>query len=123
MESIERGHLRQPEWAEVERKIHLHSHDGRADYTSGARLQDDHDRRELSQGAQHAIEPIGKKRGSGAPDRPHERRHDIKLHAVSDANSRPISFCMTAGQVSDYNGAAALLDSAQSAVDARRPRL
>ena len=36
---------------------------------------------------------------------------NTKLHAVSDANGRPISFFMTAGQVSDYTGAAALLDS------------
>ena len=33
-----------------------------------------------------------------------------KLHAVADVNGRPLSFFMTAGQVSDYNGAAALLD-------------
>lgn len=33
-----------------------------------------------------------------------------KLHAVADANGRPLSFFMTAGQVSDYIGAAALLD-------------
>ena len=33
-----------------------------------------------------------------------------KLHAVSDATGRPSSFFMTAGQVSDYTGAAALLD-------------
>ncbi len=32
------------------------------------------------------------------------------LQAVTDANSRPLSFFMTAGQVSDYTGAAALLD-------------
>ena len=31
--------------------------------------------------------------------------------AVTDANGRPISLFMTAGQVSDYTGAAALLDS------------
>jgi len=36
---------------------------------------------------------------------------NTKLHAVSDANGRPISLFMTAGQVSDYTGAAALLDS------------
>jgi transposase len=35
---------------------------------------------------------------------------NTKLHAVSDANGRPLSFFMTAGQVSDYTGAAALLD-------------
>ena len=36
---------------------------------------------------------------------------NTKLHAVTDANGRPISLFMTAGQVSDYTGAAALLDS------------
>ncbi len=35
---------------------------------------------------------------------------NTKLHAVTDANGRPISFFITAGQVSDYTGAAALLD-------------
>ena len=36
---------------------------------------------------------------------------NTKLHAVTDANGRPISFFMTAGQVRDYTGAGALLDS------------
>jgi len=36
---------------------------------------------------------------------------NTKLHAVTDANGMPISLFMTAGQVSDYTGAAALLDS------------
>lgn len=35
---------------------------------------------------------------------------NTKLHAVTDANGRPLSFFMTAGQVSDYTGAAASLD-------------
>ena len=35
---------------------------------------------------------------------------NTKLHAITDANGRPLSFFMTAGQVSDYTGAAALLD-------------
>ena len=34
---------------------------------------------------------------------------NTKLHAVADANGRPLSFFMTAGQISDYTGAAALL--------------
>ena len=34
-----------------------------------------------------------------------------RLHAVTDAEGRPIRFFMTAGQVSDYTGAAALLGS------------
>lgn len=36
---------------------------------------------------------------------------NTKLYAVTDANARPLSFFMTAGQISDYTGAAALLDS------------
>jgi transposase len=36
---------------------------------------------------------------------------NTKLHAVADADGRPIRFFMTAGQVSDYTGAAALLSS------------
>ena len=35
----------------------------------------------------------------------------LTLHAVTDADGRPIRFFMTAGQVSDYTGAAALLGS------------
>lgn len=34
----------------------------------------------------------------------------MKLHAVTDRNGRPIRFVMTAGQISDHTGAAALLD-------------
>jgi transposase len=40
---------------------------------------------------------------------------NTKLHAVTDSDGRPIRFFMTAGQVSDYTGAAALLDSLPSA--------
>ena len=36
---------------------------------------------------------------------------NTKLHAVADARGRPIGFFMSAGQVSDYTGAAALLGS------------
>lgn len=36
---------------------------------------------------------------------------NTKLHAVTDARGRPIQFFMSAGQVSDCNGAAALLGS------------
>jgi transposase len=34
---------------------------------------------------------------------------NTKLHAVTDAKGRPLKVFMTAGQVSDYTGAAALL--------------
>jgi transposase len=35
---------------------------------------------------------------------------NTKLHAVTDASGRPLSFFIAAGQVSDFTGAAALLD-------------
>lgn len=33
-----------------------------------------------------------------------------KLRALTDANGRPLSFFMATGRISDYTGAAALLD-------------
>jgi hypothetical protein len=39
------------------------------------------------------------------------RRVDTNLHAVKDAKGRPNRFFMTAGPVSDYTGASALLAS------------
>ncbi len=35
---------------------------------------------------------------------------NTKLHAVANAQNRPLSFFMTAGQVSDCMGTAALID-------------
>lgn len=40
---------------------------------------------------------------------------NTKRHAVTDARGRPIRFFMTAGQVSDYTGARALLSSLPNA--------
>ena len=40
---------------------------------------------------------------------------NTKLHAVTDAKGRPLRFFMTACQVSDYTGAAALLGSLSAA--------
>ena len=40
---------------------------------------------------------------------------NTKLHAVTDAKGRPLKFFMTAGQVSDHTGAAALLGSLPAA--------
>jgi transposase len=40
---------------------------------------------------------------------------NTKLHTVTDAEGRPLSFFMTAGQVSDYTGVAALLDDLPNA--------
>jgi len=40
---------------------------------------------------------------------------NTKLHAVTDTIGRPIRFFMTAGQVSDYTGARALVESLPAA--------
>ena len=40
---------------------------------------------------------------------------NTKLHAVTDAVGRPIRFFMTAGEVSDYTGARALVSSLPAA--------
>jgi len=40
---------------------------------------------------------------------------NTKLHAVTDESGRPIRFFMSAGEISDYTGAAALLSSLPSA--------
>ncbi len=40
---------------------------------------------------------------------------NTKLHAVADENGRPIHFFMTAGEIIDYTGAAALLGSLPAA--------
>jgi hypothetical protein len=55
------------------------------------------------------------KRGAWAPHRSHQGGMNTKLHTVTDAEVRPLSFFMTAGQVSDYTGAAALLDDLPNA--------
>jgi len=97
------------------------------------RAQDDHDRRDLSQGAPHGLQPPGRRRRPGdqrgrligrtkgfegdknCPGDSFAREQNIKRHAVTDADGQPIRFFMTAGQVSDYSGAAALLGSLPAA--------
>ena len=69
-----------------------------------------HDRRDLFEGTPHGIESAGKKGDLGRLIGRTKGGMNTKLHAVSDADGRPLSFFMTAGQVSDYTGAAALLD-------------
>lgn len=93
----------------MERQGCVHPDDGWPG-EQGRRTEDDHDRCNLSQGTPHGIEPAGKKGGPGRLIGRTKGGMNTKLHAVTDANGRPISFFMTAGQVSDYTGAAALLD-------------
>jgi transposase len=83
------------------------------------RAEDHHDRRDLPEGSPHGFESAGEKGG------PYDQRGRLigrtkgglntKLHAVTDAKGRPLKFFMTAGQVSDYTGAAALLGSLPAA--------
>ena len=94
----------------LERGRDLHPDDGGTVRRSG-RTAHPHDRRDLSQGAPYGFEPRGKKGGLGRLIGRTKGGMNTKLHAVTDANGRPISLFMTAGQVSDYTGAAALLDS------------
>ncbi|WP_110521996.1 IS5 family transposase, partial [Flavimaricola marinus] len=70
-------------------------------------------------GAPRGFEPAGEK---GGPDDPCGRLIgrtkgglSTKLHAVTNAKGRPLKFFMTAGQVSDYTGAGALLSSLPAA--------
>ena len=94
-------------WSEAGR---LHPDDG-GPVRGSDRTPHGHDRRDLSQGAPHGFEPRGKKGDLGRLIGRTKGGMNTKLHAVTDANGRPISLFMTAGQVSDYIGAAALLDS------------
>jgi len=81
----------------------------------GGRAEDRHDRRDLFEGAPHGFEPAGEKRGCGRLIGRTKGGLNTKLHAVTDAKGRPLRFFMTAGQVSDYTGAAALLGSLPAA--------
>jgi len=40
---------------------------------------------------------------------------NTKLHAVTDTIGQPVRFFMTAGQISDYTGARALVENLPSA--------
>jgi hypothetical protein len=62
------------------------------------------------QGTPHGIKPAGKKRYLGRLIGCTTGGMNTKLHADTDAAGRPLSFFMTAGQVSDYTGAAVLFD-------------
>lgn len=93
-------------WGEAGR---VHADDGRA-CCGRFRAEDRDDRCDLPQGAPHGIEPTGKKGDLGRLIGRINGGMNTKLHAVADANGRSLSFFMTAGQVSDYTGAAVVLD-------------
>jgi transposase len=98
----------------VERDGGVRPHDGRLGGGSG-RAKDPHDRRDLSQGAPHGLEPAVEKGGPAAQRGRLIGRTkgglNTKLHAVTDGDGRPLRFFLSAGQVSDYTGALALLSA------------
>ena len=93
---------------------HLRQLDGRPGKQGGS-SEDGDDRRDLSEGAPHSHQPAVEKGGRddkrGRLIGRTKGGMNTRLHAISDAEGRPIRFFMTAGQVSDYTGAAALLGS------------
>jgi len=91
----------------------------RADYDGaccqGTRQQDNLNRCNLPPSAPHGVEPTVKKGGRGRLIGRTKGGMNTKLHAVTDAIGRPIRFFITAGQVSDYTGARALVSSLPAA--------
>lgn len=85
----------------------------------GGRGEGRDDGRDLPEGASHGFEPAVGKRGlDDQRERLVGRRKgglNTTLHAVADAKGRPLGFFMTAGQVDNYTGAAALLGSLPAA--------
>lgn len=61
--------------------------------------------------AHRTASSLGLKRGRGRLIGPTKGGMNTKLHAVTDTSGRPIRLFITAGQVSDYTGAMALLSS------------
>ena len=91
-------------------KEEFSSHYGKAGRRK-CHAEDDHDRRDLLESIPDGIEPAGKKGGLGRLIGRTKGGINTKFYAVTDADGRPLSFFMAAGQVSDSTGVAALLDA------------
>ena len=89
---------------------HLCSDDGWPG-SRARRDKDGDDRRDLPQGTSHRVQPGREKRGRGRLIGRTKGGMNTKLHAICDSKGRPINFFVSAGQVSDYIGARALLSS------------
>ncbi len=83
----------------------IHHSDRRSQYLSIRQAERLGDPCDVSQGAPHGDEPaVGKRGRNDQRGRPIGRTTGgmkTKLHAVTDANGRPMRFFMTAGQISD----------------------
>ncbi len=66
---------------------------------------------QVSESPSHGLQPAGEKGGRGRLIGRTKGGMNTKLHAVADAPGRPIRMFVTAGPVSDYIGAAAMLRS------------
>jgi len=75
------------------------------------RRKDCHDRCDLFESAPHDLKPTAKKGDGGRLIGRTKGGMNTKLHAVTDTQGRPIRLHVTAGQISDYTGAAALIET------------
>ncbi len=102
----------------VGRQGHLRPDDAQSGSRGGG-SEDGNYRCDLSEGTPNGDQPAGEKGGSddqrGRLIGRTKGGMNTKLHAVTDADGRPIRFFMTAGQVSDYTGAVARLSSLPAA--------
>lgn len=73
--------------------------------------KDCHDGCDLFESSPHGFKPTVKKGGDGRLIGRTKGGMNTKLHAVTDAQGRPIRLHVTAGQISDYTGAAALIET------------
>lgn len=71
----------------------------------------DHDRRDVSESPPNRDQYGREKRGAGRLIGRTKGGMNTKLHAICDSQGRPLNLFVTAGQVSDYIGARALLSS------------
>ena len=94
----------------VGRHGRLRQDDGRVSLRGGS-SKDCDDRCNLSQSTPDGLKPWVEKGGRGRLIGRTKDGMNTKLHAVTDENGHLISFFMSAGETSDYTGAAALLNS------------
>lgn len=80
----------------------------------GRRREDEHDRFNLAESPSYGLQPAGKKR-PWPTDRAHQWRYEYKISSRVDAQGRQILMFVTAGPVSDYTRAVAMLRSAPQA--------
>lgn len=75
------------------------------------RWKDCHDGCDLFKSAPHGFKPTVKKGGDERLIGRTKGGMNTKLHAVTDTQGRPIRLNVTAGRISDYTGAAALIEA------------